>query len=466
MNQTEEQLRLIPHVDKLLKNKIIIGSGVYRREAADAVRDILAELREKLKKGEIDAVPTDDDLASRALELATTRANKRIRKVINATGVILHSNLGRACLSEAAVQAAAQAAGAYSTLEYDAENGTRGSRTKYCEENLRLITGCESSLIVNNNAAAILLVLAAIASGGNVIVSRGELVEIGGGFRIPEIMRQFNCELREIGTTNKTRLSDYADAIDEQTRVLFKIHTSNFKVVGFTESVALKNLVELGNLKGIPVVEDIGSGALTDIRRYGIFDEPIAVESLKSGADIVTFSGDKLLGGPQCGIVLGGDKYISIMRKHPLYRALRLDKMTIAALEATLRVYSDPLVAGREIPVLLMLSLNEETLQNRASRLCAEVIRLGGNVEVVRSKSVAGSGSAPWLTMDSYAISPAGNKKAAEYELKLREKPIPIIGHIEENRLLLDVRTMFEEDFGYIAETVASVTNARGLSTT
>jgi len=454
----ESLLRRIPHVDRLLKNGILTGSGVYRHEAADAVRDVLAELREKLITGEAESVPGEDEIARNAAELAGKRARRNVSRVVNGTGVILHSNLGRACLSKAAAQAAFNSAASYCTLEYTVEEGARGSRTARIEEYLRAITGCEAALVVNNNAAAVLLILTVIARGGNVVVSRGELVEIGGGFRIPDIMAQCGCTLREVGTTNKTRLSDYRNAIDGETRALMKIHTSNFRIAGFTESVELEDLIGLGGQHGVPVIEDIGSGALVDLRKYGLYGEPTPAQSLKSGIDSVSFSGDKLLGGPQCGIVLGREVYIAAMKEHPLYRALRVDKMTVSALEATLRVYADLNAAERDIPVLSMLSATEETLRSRAERLCGEIIRMGGNAEAVQAKSVAGGGAVPGLELDSYAVAPSGGKSAAEYELQLRGQTVPIIGHIEEGRLLLDIRTMFEEDYDYIAQVVAGIT--------
>ena len=465
MQRTEELLRRIPHVDKLMKNEIITGSSVYRHEAANAVREVLAELRESLISGVTNTVPEDEEIARRAVELAERSAQKGVRPVINGTGVILHSNLGRACMSDAAAQAAGKAASSYSTLEYDVETGARGHRTACIEEYLRQITGCEASLIVNNNAAAVLLILSAVARGGNVIVSRGELVEIGGGFRVPDIMAQCGCTLREVGTTNKTRLADYSNAIDNDTRALLKIHTSNFRIVGFTEASRLKDLAALGKSHGIPLIEDIGSGALTDIRRYGLYGEPYAEESLRIGADIVSFSGDKLLGGPQCGIILGRETYVSVMKKHPLYRALRADKMTIAALEATLRVYADPHAAEREIPVLSMLSLTGDALRSRAERLCSEITNRGGNAEVQCAKSVAGGGAIPGMELDSYAVSPLGDKTADEYDRELRKRDVPIIGHIEESRLLLDVRTMLEKDYDYIAGVVADITRIKGQET-
>ena len=459
MPNKNDLLKKIPQVDKLMQNELITNCEVYRKEVTEALRDVLSELREGLKTGLNDRVPHDNEIVQSAIELATVRANSRgVRRVINGTGVILHSNLGRACLSKKAAEAVVEAASSYSTLEFDVEKGERGNRTDNIERYLRDITDCESSLIVNNNAAAVLLILSTIASGGNVLVSRGELVEIGGGFRIPDIISQCGCTLREVGTTNKTRIADYESAVDVDTKALLKIHTSNFKIVGFTESAGVNELAALGKEYKIPVIEDIGSGALTDVRRFGINSEPFASESLKKGADIVSFSGDKLLGGLQCGIILGGDKYIKAMKKHPLYRAFRVDKMTIAALEATLRVYADPNAAQREIPVLSMLSLTEEDLRTRAEKLCEDINKQGGKAEITATKSVAGGGSVPGLELDSYAIAPTGKEYTVKMEEALRVLPVPIIGRIQDDRLILDVRTIFEEDFEYVINAIVEIT--------
>ena len=454
MHEKENVLRKIPHMDKLIKHEIIADCGFYRHEITEAVRDVLADVRETLVSGKSETVPKDEEIALRATYLASLRAQKCIRRVINGAGVILHSNLGRACISQKAASAAYDAAVSYSTLEYDAEKGERGSRTAQIEKFLCDITDSESALIVNNNAAAVLLALTAVASGGNIIVSRGELVEIGGAFRVPDIIEQCGSVLKAVGTTNKTRLSDFKSAVDENTKAILKVHTSNFKVVGFTSSVCVKELADLGKHKAIPIIEDIGSGALVDMSRYGITDEPVVKESLKDGADIVTFSGDKLLGGPQCGIILGSKKYVDLMKKHPLYRALRCDKMTIAALEATLRVYLDPRAAEQEIPVLKMLSASDEELHERAKTLCSEIEKKGGSSEIIETKSVAGGGSVPGLELKSYAVSPKSGESASSLENRLRSIEVPIIGRIENDRFLLDVRTMFEEDFEYIASAI------------
>ena len=460
MQINEELLKKIPQVDKLMQHELITDCIVYRHEVKNALRDKLNELREGIKAGTVWELPDENEIAQSAVELAENRAKtcKDVRRVINGTGVILHSNLGRACLSKAAASAVVEAAASYCTLEYDVEKGKRGNRTGGVEKYLEVITGCEASLVVNNNAAAVLLILSAIANDGNVIVSRGELVEIGGGFRVPDIMSQCGCELKEVGTTNKTRVKDYETAIDKDTKAILKVHSSNFKIVGFTESATLGELSLLGKTHDIPVIEDIGSGALIDVQKYGLQDEPLAKDSLKSGADIVSFSGDKLLGGLQCGIILGREKYIKTIKKHPLYRAFRVDKITIAALEATLRVYGDSQAAERDIPVLSMLSVTEDELKSRAEKLCDEINRKGGVTEVIVTKSVAGGGAVPGLELKSYAISLVGREDLESMEKQLRALTIPIIGRIEEDRLLLDVRTIFEDDFKYIIDSLSEIT--------
>jgi len=459
MQDKNDLLKLIPQVDKLMQHAIIENREIYQHELTKAVRAKLDELRERIKAGTVKTLPCEDEIIKSAVDLAENRAqtSKDVRRVINGTGVILHSNLGRACLSKAAAEAVVEAASSYCTLEYDIEKGKRGNRTGGVEKYLKDITGCESSLVVNNNAAAVLLILSAIAGDGNVLVSRGELVEIGGGFRVPDIMSLCGCALKEVGTTNKTRITDFESAIDSGTKAILKVHSSNFKIVGFTESVPIDELSLLGKTRGIPVIEDIGSGALIDVQRYGLQDEPLASISLKNGADIVSFSGDKLLGGLQCGIILGSKKYIDVIKKHPLYRAFRLDKITIAALEATLRVYGDSHAALRDIPTLSMLSSTEEALRQRADSLYEKIIKQGGTAQVVEAKSVAGGGAVPGLELKSYALSVSGKESADKLEQKLRALPTPIIGRIENDKLLIDVRTIFEEDIEYIAASVAEI---------
>ncbi|MCL2821035.1 MAG: L-seryl-tRNA(Sec) selenium transferase [Oscillospiraceae bacterium] len=460
MQQREDLLKQIPHVDKVLQHEVILTCEAYRHEAADAVRAVLTELREGIKSGAVSVVPGIDTIAKNAVELAVSKvkSTEDVRRVINGTGVILHSNLGRACLSKAASEAVTKTASSYCTLEYDVKKGERGNRAGGVGKYLKNITGCEASLVVNNNAAAVLLILAAVASDGNVIVSRGELVEIGGGFRIPDIMELCGCELREVGTTNKTRTDDYGKAIDDNTRAILKVHSSNFQIVGFTESVSVAELASLGKKYDLPVIEDIGSGALVDVQRYKLKNEPLAKESLKKGADVVCFSGDKLLGGLQCGIILGSSRYITEIKKHPLYRAFRVDKITIAALEATLRVYGDQQLAERDIPVLSMLSAGTDELNERAEKICGEINKRGGAAEVLATKSVAGGGAVPGLELDSYAVMLISKESTDGLEERLRNQPVPIIGHIENDRLLIDVRTLFEEDYEYIISSIVSIT--------
>jgi L-seryl-tRNA(Ser) seleniumtransferase len=305
MNETEGLLRSIPHVDRLLRNPILTDAEVPRQLVTEAVRKHLAALRERILSGAAADVPGDNAVCEAALRDAAWEYNRGIKPVVNGTGVILHSNLGRACLSEKAAESVYRTARGFSTLEYDLGEGCRGSRTAALEEQLIRLTGAEAALVVNNNAAAVLLVLSVMAGGGAVVVARGELVEIGGSFRVPEIMEASGCRLREVGTTNKTRIGDYERAIGCDVRAILKVHTSNFKIVGFSESVTVRELSALGQKHAVPVIEDIGSGALVDPEKLGFAGEPFAPDSLRDGADVVTFSGDKLLGGPQAGVILG-----------------------------------------------------------------------------------------------------------------------------------------------------------------
>lgn len=458
MKDTDKLLRSIPNVDRLLHNETLAASDLPRSVVIEGVRSILEELRAQILAGEVTGVPDDTDICRAALSAAIAVYHTGIRPVVNATGVILHSNLGRACLSDKASKAAYLTSGSFSSLEYDLSVGERGSRTAVLEAQLKRLTQAESALVVNNNAAAVLLILSTIASGGHIVISRGELVEIGGSFRIPEIMELCACKLREVGTTNKTRLFDYEDAIDGDVRALMKVHTSNFKIIGFTDSVPLKSLAVLGKKYNLPVIEDIGSGALVNLQKYGITDEPCVAESLSAGADIVSFSGDKLLGGPQAGIILGKEKYLSRMKKHPLYRALRVDKMTVAALEETLRAYSDIAHAERELPVLMMLSAPLELLRRKAEQLCTLLQNKGVAAEVVPSMSTVGSGAVPGGELSSFAVSlTPGSGGAAALDSRLRTLAKPIIGRIVKERCLLDVRTIFEKDLVYISDAVAEV---------
>ena len=446
----KELLRKIPKVDELLRSASLAEAlDSYGDHAVtEAVRTELDTLRQGILQQQVTVIPEQDILCSRIATRAQQASLPSFRHVINGTGILLHTNLGRACLSEKAARAVYDASKAYSNLEYDLATGKRGSRYSHVEEILCRLTGAESALVVNNNAAAVLLVLSALTQGGQVPVSRGELVEIGGSFRIPEIMESCGAQLKEVGATNKTHLYDYERAINEHTKALMKVHTSNYRIVGFSETPALSDLVELGHRHGLPVIEDLGSGCLLDLNRFGIHGEPTAQDSLKAGVDVVSFSGDKLLGGPQAGIILGKREYLNILKKHPLNRAMRVDKMTLAALEATLQSYEHG--AAEEIPVIGMLSAKPEALHQKAALLANLLTEAGIAAEIVPTEGRVGGGSVPNQSLPSYAVALDGNVEALEE--KLRSGVQPIIGRIHEGRYLLDVRTLFEADFPVIVD--------------
>ena len=451
-------LRNIPKMDVLLNNPQLRELNLAPAVLRDLARQKTDALRKEILAGERETVPTEEELVQDILHQAGRDAMPSLREVINATGIPLHTNLGRACLSHEAAEAARQAGERYSTLEFDLETGTRGSRYSHVEELLCTLTGAEAALVVNNNAASVLLILSAMGSGGEVIVSRGELVEIGGSFRIPEIMEQCGCKLREVGATNKTHLHDYRRAISEETKALLKVHTSNYRIVGFSESTPLAELTALGRETGLPVIEDLGSGSLIDLNQFGIADEPTVMDSVKAGVDVICFSGDKLLGGPQAGIIIGRKHWIDQLKIHPLNRALRVDKLTLAALEATLRSYADPKRAVEEIPTLRMLSASPEHLRERAETLCGLMTDRGLTAQVIPNAGQVGGGSVPCQLLQSYAVAvtPKGTSAdRAEYALRMLERPI--ISRISHDQLLFDVRTIWDCDMAYVAEAVERV---------
>ena len=447
MNQL---LRQIPKVDELLRSPALSETIAQYgdRAVTEAIRDELGALRQEILAQKAQAVPETDVLCLRIATRVQCSALPSFRSVINGTGILLHTNLGRACLSEKAARAVYDAAKSYSNLEYDLETGKRGSRYSHVEAILCRLTGAESALVVNNNAAAVLLILSALTQGGQVVVSRGELVEIGGSFRIPEIMEACGAQLKEVGATNKTHLYDYQRAIGENTRALMKVHTSNYRIIGFSETPALSELVALGHSHGLPVMEDLGSGSLLDLNQFGISDEPSVQSSIRAGVDVVSFSGDKLLGGPQAGIILGKKQYLDCLKKHPLNRAMRVDKMTLAALEATLRSYE----AGspEEIPVIAMLAAKPEALLRKAEQLAALLRNAGLDAGIVPTEGRVGGGSVPNQVLPSYAV--ALDRDVTRLEETLRRGTQPIIGRIHEGRYLLDVRTLRESDFEAIVE--------------
>jgi L-seryl-tRNA(Ser) seleniumtransferase len=431
------KLRDLPSVDELARDERLSGESPALVVAA--ARAVLTRAREEITGGH-----DPGDLVERTLaELAGARA-PQLRRALNATGVIVHTNLGRAPLPEAALARALEVGRGYSNLEYDLAAGTRGSRQDHVAGILRRLTGAEAALVVNNNAAAVMLALAALSEGREVLVSRGELIEIGDGFRIPDVLARSGARLREVGTTNRTRAADYERAIGPETAVLLRVHQSNFRVVGFTEQPTIEQLAAVAARAGLPLVDDLGSGVLVHLE-----GEPSAKESLAAGADLVCFSGDKLLGGPQAGIVVGRADLVERLRRHPLQRALRADKLTLAALEGTLGLYLEPERALREVPVLRMLQEPAEAVRARAERLAAAV---GGEVEETVAR--VGGGALPLAELPSFAC-------AVEEELAapLRTGEPPVVGVLRDGRLLLDCRTLDDAEADEIAGAVAA---ARG----
>jgi L-seryl-tRNA(Ser) seleniumtransferase len=462
LDNKQDLLRQIPKIDEVLKDQrlFVFFETTARELVVGAVREVIEEIREKtLKLQESETISLGrDDIVERITDRINEKRQKSLRSVINATGTILHTNLGRARLSAEACRSVSEVSSNYSTLEYDLHAGARGSRHDHVEKLLKKITGAEAVMAVNNNAAAVLLCLSALAADRDVIVSRGELVEIGGSFRIPEIMKQSGAHLVEVGTTNKTRIDDYRNALREGgTGALLKVHTSNYKIVGFTSEAALPELVSLGKEAGIPVVYDLGSGLMVNLQQYGI-NEPTVLDSLKTGVDVIMFSGDKLLGGPQAGIIAGKKEYIEQMKKHPLARVLRLDKMTLAALEATFYEYLDIEKAKKTIPVLSMITVEPEEMQGRAELLALKIKKRtsGFDVAVVETKSQIGGGSTPNLYLPDYAVAINGkNITLDRIERDLRKYETPVITRIKNDQLLIDMRTVSEEDLETIAEALA-----------
>ena len=476
--------RSIPKVDILLEKQEIIeasekyGHGIVMdaiREQTDVLRKRIGELadgsaeekstgkgaeaaagaagkaEEALKAAIENLVP---DICARVKALHTPK----VRKVINGTGTILHTNLGRAPISRSQAEKLIDIVTGYSNLEYDLEKGARGERYSHFEALLCRLTGAEAAMVVNNNAAAVMLILNTIAKGGEVVVSRGELVEIGGKFRVPDVMEQSGAALVEVGTTNKTHLADYEDAVTEETKAFLKVHTSNYRIVGFTESVPIADLRPLAEKHGIPVIEDLGSGVLVDLSKYGITYEPTVQDSIRAGADVVCFSGDKLLGGPQAGIIIGKKKYIQQMKKNQLTRALRVDKFTVTALELVLLEYLREENAKENIPVLRMIAESAESTEKRAGKL-ADLLRKacpGIEISTEVCESQIGGGSLPLERIKSTAVV-IKPKEGSAAKLERKMLPVPIVGRTSEDAIHLDVRTLNDEDFVQIAEMFGNV---------
>ena len=458
----QQVLRKIPSVDEILSNPQIgdLLRTYPRTVVVDAVRNGLKRLRQQLlDKKELTDLEEEffsfEHLYSLFRKEIDLQVQPRLRQLINATGVVIHTNLGRSPLHPSALKHMIDIAKNYSNLEYDLDRGERGNRYTHVEGILCRLSGAESALVVNNNAGAVLLVLNTIAEGREVIVSRGELVEIGGAFRIPDVMRRSGALLKEVGTTNRTYLRDYQKAIGSQTALLLKVHTSNFRVMGFTSDVSLQELAQLGRQHDLPVMNDLGSGCFVDLSQYGLEKEPTVQEAIKTGVDVVTFSGDKLLGGPQAGIILGKKNLLDLIKINPLTRALRIDKLTLAALESTLLLYLDEKRAMEEIPTLRMLSLDTGNLKRRGRRLLR---RLSGRVDkgtqltLREDVSQVGGGALPLQELPTMvlAVKPL-DLSVNEVEENLRKGEPPIISRISKDELILDMRTVLDEEIPLLA---------------
>ncbi len=457
-------LRQIPSVDEVLHEPVVqrILEAHPRWLVVEAVRETLEECRQKLltllRQG-VETTPPDlSTLLSEISLRVLHRARPSLRRVINATGVILHTNLGRAPLSPEAQARVQEVAQHYSTLEFDLGQGTRGSRQLHVEGLFTRLTGAEAALTVNNNAAAVLLSINTIAEGREVIVSRGELIEIGGSFRVPDVMRKAGGTLREVGTTNRTHPKDYEEAIGERTALLLKVHPSNFHIVGFTSEVSLLELVTLGRQRGVPVMMDMGSGALTDLTPFGLTGEPTVQEAVKTGVDLITFSGDKLLGGPQAGICVGRKTLIERLRKNPLARAVRIDKLSLAALEATLRAYLEGEKGLATIPTLAMITCPLEQIRQRAERV-REGLQAQAHpsvrVTMEEQRSEVGGGALPTARLPTYCVALQSTQHPPHrLEAALRRTDPAVVGRIKEEKVLLDLRTVQDEEVGLLIGTV------------
>ncbi len=467
MSQREHSqlLRKIPKVDELLSAQEI--KELLRVHPNEVVKEGIRNGLERLRQAILHATKVEDIAEetfalSRLLPLFEEEIAKQVaphlRRAINATGVVIHTNLGRSPLSERALRNLVEISQGYSNLEYDLVKGARGSRYVHVEEIILRLSGAEGGIVVNNNAGAVLLALNTIAAGKEVVVSRGELVEIGGAFRIPDVMARSGGTLREVGTTNRTHLRDYEDAIGENTALLLKVHTSNYRVVGFTSEVQLEELVQIGKKYNLPVMNDLGSGCFVDLSPYGLEKEPTVQEAVKTGADVVTFSGDKLLGGPQAGIILGKKALVDQIKANPLNRALRIDKLTLAALESTLIAYLSEGEAIKEIPTLRMLTIPVALLRKRAGRLERLLKREteGAFIEMVQEHSQVGGGALPLQNLPTWAVAIKPHQARVEaLEAELRSQAPPIIARISDDQLILDLRTIQADEFPLIAHGMA-----------
>lgn len=463
-----ELFKQIPKVDEILLDERVsdILVEVPRNLVVDCIREELEKMRTSIKElSDEDAknfVVSYDPIVNAIMGLISKKYEYKLKRVINGTGVVLHTNLGRSLITEEIREHVMDVACNYSNLEFDLENGKRGSRYSHIEELICKLTGAEAALVVNNNAAAVMLALSTLTKDKEVIVSRGQMVEIGGSFRVPEVMKWSGATLVEVGTTNKTHLKDYEEAITENTGALLKVHTSNYRIMGFVKEVSMEELASLGKSRGIPVIEDIGSGSLVDFSKFGLMKEPTVRESIEAGADVVTFSGDKMLGGPQAGIIAGKKEYISMMKKNHLTRALRVDKMTFAALEGTLKLYLDEKMAIEKIPTVKMLTMSYETTAVKADELIALIKENISNIDVILidGESEVGGGSMPLEKMKSRLISIKHSSLSTNQLVnRLREVETPLIGRVNEDRLLLDLRTIDEKEYKLVVSALMEACN-------
>jgi len=455
-----QRLRALPSVDRLVARLEQDDVGMHRSLLVAFAREALDDAREHLRGGVVTGV-TEDDLVAGVKTRAARALQPTLVRTVNASGVILHTNLGRAPLSAAAQRAVSATAAAYSTLELDPATGGRGSRHHHVDALLTRLCGAEAAFAVNNNAAAVLLALAALARDRDVIVSRGELVEIGGSFRLPEIMAAGGARLVEVGTTNRTYGRDYDAAVTPDTALLLKVHRSNFEVAGFVHDVPLHELVGIGRRHRLPVMMDLGSGCLVDLGSRGLPHEPTVQEAIQTGCDVVTFSGDKLLGGPQAGIIAGASAVVDRIRAHPMARAVRMDKLGYAALAATLQQYLDPDRVWTEVPVLAMLARSAGEVRQTADRLAARLQSAPGawRFAVVPTEAEPGGGSLPGVTLPSFAVAVTGPRRPDEIDRRLRSHEPPIIGRIADDRYLLDARTLLPGDDDAIVAAFGSLVN-------
>lgn len=455
----QKMLRMLPGVDRILEHARAVPffENIPKTVRVKSIRETLETLRNSILTAKLD-IREESLSEDRIIELVKAAAKKamtlNLKNLVNATGVVVHTNLGRSLLPEEVIGNIEVIAGRYSNLEYDLDAGKRGSRYSIIEDILCEISGAQAAMVVNNNAGAVLLCLDTLARGKEVIVSRGELVEIGGSFRIPDVMAKSGSILKEVGTTNRTHMNDYENAVNDNTALLLKVHRSNYSVIGFTSEVSLKELVELGNRHSRLVMEDLGSGTFIDFSKYGLVKEPTVQESVAAGADVVTFSGDKLLGGPQAGIIVGKKHHLDQIKKNPLARALRIDKLTLAALEATFFLYRDEAKAVRTIPTLRMLTMDINEIEQRASKLMENLKKMDASllrIDLIELSSKAGGGALPLLELPSKCLRiQIEGLSANTLEISMRKNSPPIIGRIEDDAFIIDPRTLQDNDLPII----------------